>query len=171
MVCRRNEFTVNLYTQTSSKCGELEMVIWQLEAIMECRIRCSDSFKLLSHIQLLNVLNRLGWLTMWFCASTHCNCEGTLHIVLFVFGATALQWAMASSFSRFLDHTQRRTTVGRIPLDEWSARRRDPYMTKHNTHNRYINDPGGIRTHNLSRRAAADLRLRPRGYWDWPLTL
>ena len=26
--------------------------------------------------------------------------------------------------------------------------------------------PGGIRTHNLSMRAAADLRLRPRGYWD-----
>jgi hypothetical protein len=25
---------------------------------------------------------------------------------------------------------------------------------------------GGIRTHNLSRRAAADLRLSPRGYWD-----
>ena len=33
--------------------------------------------------------------------------------------------AMASSFLRFLDHTQRRTTVGRTPLDQWSARRRD----------------------------------------------
>jgi hypothetical protein len=27
------------------------------------------------------------------------------------------QWARASSFTRFLDHTQRRTTVGRSPLD------------------------------------------------------
>ena len=26
--------------------------------------------------------------------------------------------------------------------------------------------PGGIRTHDLGRRAAAELRLRPRGYWD-----
>jgi len=26
--------------------------------------------------------------------------------------------------------------------------------------------PGGIRTHNLSRRAAVDLRRRPRGHWD-----
>ena len=26
--------------------------------------------------------------------------------------------------------------------------------------------PGGIRTHNPSKRAAADLRLRPRGHWD-----
>ena len=29
-----------------------------------------------------------------------------------------------------------------------------------------IHAPGGIRTHNLSRRAAADPRLRPRGHWD-----
>ena len=28
--------------------------------------------------------------------------------------------------------------------------------------------PGGIRTHNPIKRAAADLRLRPRGYWDRP---
>ena len=37
---------------------------------------------------------------------------------LFVFSATALQWARVSSFTRFLDHTQRRITVGRTPLDE-----------------------------------------------------
>ena len=30
-----------------------------------------------------------------------------------------------------------------------------------------IHAPGGIRTHNLSRRAAAELRLRPRGHWHW----
>jgi len=32
------------------------------------------------------------------------------------------QGARASSFLMFLDHTQWRNTVGRIPLDEWSAR-------------------------------------------------
>jgi hypothetical protein len=47
-------------------------------------------------------------------------------------GATA-QRAMASSFTRFPDHTQRRTTVGRTPLDERSARHRDLYLTTHNT--------------------------------------
>jgi hypothetical protein len=26
--------------------------------------------------------------------------------------------------------------------------------------------PGGIQTHDLSRRAVLDLRLRPRGHWD-----
>jgi len=29
-----------------------------------------------------------------------------------------------------------------------------------------VHAPGGIRTHNLSRRAALDLHLRPRGHWD-----
>ena len=49
---------------------------------------------------------------------------------------------MASSFLRFfLDHTQRRTTVGRTPLDEWSARRRNLYLTAHNTHNRQTSMP------------------------------
>jgi len=69
-----------------------------------------------------------------------------------------------SSFMRFLDHTQRRTTFGRTALDEWPARRRDLYLTT--THNTHIRAPGGIRTQNPSRRAAADLRLRPRGHWD-----
>jgi hypothetical protein len=39
---------------------------------------------------------------------------------------------MASSFTRFLDHTQRRTTIGMTPLEEWSAQRTDLYLTTHN---------------------------------------
>ena len=50
-----------------------------------------------------------------------------------IFLATAPQCARASSFLRFLDHTQRRIAVGRTPLDEWSARRTDLYLTTHNT--------------------------------------
>jgi len=48
---------------------------------------------------------------------------------------------MASSFFRFLDHTQRRTTFGRTSLDEWSPRRRDLYLTTHDTHNRQTSIP------------------------------
>ena len=45
------------------------------------------------------------------------------------------QRATASSFTRFLDHTQRCTTVGRTPLHERSARRRDLYLTtQHSQH-------------------------------------
>ena len=93
-----------------------------------------------------------------------------IDIMRFLFGVTAPQWAMASSFTRFLDHTQRCNTICRIPLNEWSACRRDLYL--HNTQHSQQTDihaSGGIRTHNLSRRAAADLRLRPRGHWDPPL--
>jgi hypothetical protein len=51
------------------------------------------------------------------------------------------QWARPSSFTRFLNHIQRRTTVGRTPLDEWSVRRRDLYLITHNTHNRKTSMP------------------------------
>jgi hypothetical protein len=39
---------------------------------------------------------------------------------------------MVSSILMFLDHTQL-ATVGRTPLDEWSARRTDLYRTTHTT--------------------------------------
>ena len=54
---------------------------------------------------------------------------------------TARSRALASSFSRFLDHKQRRATLGRTSLDEWSIRRRDFYLTTHNTHNRQTSMP------------------------------
>ena len=38
-------------------------------------------------------------------------------------------------------HKQRRTTVGWTPLVEWSARRRDLYLTIHNTHKRQTSMP------------------------------
>jgi len=58
-----------------------------------------------------------------------------MFVCLFVFGTTASQWARTSSFMRFVDHTWRCTTVGRTSLDEWSARRRDLYLTTHNIYN------------------------------------
>jgi hypothetical protein len=48
------------------------------------------------------------------------------------------QEARVYSFLRFPYHTQRCTTVGRTPLDEWLAHSRDLYLTTHNTHNRQI---------------------------------
>jgi hypothetical protein len=40
---------------------------------------------------------------------------------------------LVSSYMRLLDHTQRRTTVGRTPLDEWPVHRRYLYLTTHTT--------------------------------------
>ena len=48
---------------------------------------------------------------------------------------------MERLFLMFPDHTQRVSTVGRTPLDEWSARRRDLYLTTRDTHNRQISMP------------------------------
>ena len=48
---------------------------------------------------------------------------------------------MEHPFLMFLDHTQRRSTVGSTPLDEGSTRRRDLYLTTHDTHNRQISMP------------------------------
>ena len=75
-------------------------------------------------------------------------------------------------FLMFLDHTQRRTTVGRTPLDERSARRRDIYLTTHDTHNRQISIPpvGFEPTISAGERPAAARLLRswvriPPGAW------
>ena len=51
------------------------------------------------------------------------------------------QWARASSLARFLDHIQRRNTVGRTSLDEWKARRGDLCLATHNSHDRQISMP------------------------------
>jgi hypothetical protein len=72
----------------------------------------------------------------------------------------------------FLDHTQRRTTFGRTPLDERSARRRELYLTTHDTHNRQISmHPVGVKpTISTDKRPAAAHLLRswvriPPGAW------
>jgi hypothetical protein len=70
-----------------------------------------------------------------FSGGLHRNCI-YIYIYIFSLWRCAPMRVMVSSFLMFLDHTQRRTTVGRTPLDEWSARRTDLYQTTHNTHNR-----------------------------------
>jgi hypothetical protein len=74
---------------------------------------------------------------------------------------------LASTVLRFRDHTQGHTAVGRTPLDEWSARRRDLYVTNtQHSQQTNIHALGGIRTRNSSRRAVADPRHRWSGHWD-----
>jgi hypothetical protein len=80
------------------------------------------------------------------CNSTQCwvfylRAPISMEIIFFFLWRCDPMRVMASLFLRFLDHTQRRTTVGRTPLDEWSARRKDLYLTTHNTHNRQTSMP------------------------------
>ena len=62
-------------------------------------------------------------------------------VILFLLGSLTTDWVWLLIFTRFLDHTQRRTTVGRTPLNEWSVRRRDLYLTTHNNHSRQTSMP------------------------------
>jgi hypothetical protein len=64
----------------------------------------------------------------------------------------------------FADHTQRRNTVGKTPLDEWSARRRDLYQTTHATEgNQCLERDLNLQFQQVSGRRPAPL---PRGHWD-----
>jgi hypothetical protein len=60
-------------------------------------------------------------------------CVAVLLILLWCCGLTR---ATASSFLMFLDPVQRRTTVGKTPLNKWSAHRWYLYLTTQNTHKR-----------------------------------
>ena len=62
------------------------------------------------------------------------------YIYIYIYGSYIYIY-IEHPFFMFLGHTQRRSTVGRTPLDEWSARRRDLYLTKHDTHSRQISMP------------------------------
>ena len=64
------------------------------------------------------------------------TCWAIKKLYFFYCGAATQRGSWPPHSWGFLDHTQRRTTVGRTPLDEWSARHRDLYLTTHNTHNR-----------------------------------
>ena len=88
--------------------------------------QCNIFFVILSSFIISKWPNHLNVITTFFCFCYWCNSP---------------QWARASSFTRFLDHTQRRITIGRIPLEEWSARRRDLYLTTHDTYNRQTSMP------------------------------
>jgi hypothetical protein len=116
----------------------------------------------------INILELLRPVTAYVEFALHLSFLLRVLIQGFVcFWRASPQWARASSFIMYLDHTQRRTTVGRTSLDEWSARSRDLF-SDNTQHSKQTDNHarGWIRTHNLSRRAAADLCLRPRSHWD-----
>ena len=70
------------------------------------------------------------------------------------------------SRSHTTTHHSQQDSSGRVIS---SSQRPLPDNTKYSQQTD-IHAPGGIRTQSLSRRAAADLRLRPHGHWDQSLT-
>jgi hypothetical protein len=75
--------------------------------------------------------------------------------------------AMASSFTRFRNHTKRRATVGSTLLGRVISSSQRPLLDNaQHTQQTNIHAVGGIRNHDCSRRAAVDLCLRPHDHWD-----
>ena len=91
--------------------------------------------------------------------------DGVCKTIFFLFGATArIGPGLPHLRGYYITHNDAPQSVGLL----WTS---DQLVTEtsawqHTTPTTDIHAPAGIRTHNLSRRAAADLRLRPRGHWD-----
>jgi hypothetical protein len=63
--------------------------------------------------------------------------------------------------------SDRHTTLGRTPLDEWSAWRRDLYLTTHNPHKRQTSMPPEGFEHIIPASERPQIHaLRQRGRWD-----
>jgi hypothetical protein len=76
----------------------------------------------------------------WGGGSANNTCDQPRFVVL---PSSTYQFtAGVEGFIFSLDHTQTHTTVGRTPLEEGSARRRDIYLTTH-THKRQTSMPPG----------------------------
>jgi len=83
------------------------------------------------------------------------------HIYLFLMARQLLVGLSLLIVEVLRSHSFKHSILGRTPLDEWSARHRNPYLTTNNTYKRQdIHALGGIRTRIPSKRAATDPRLR-----------
>ena len=92
--------------------------------------------------------------------------EQTQETDIFFFGLTANTGVRTSSLSRLHDHTQTHHT--RQDSSGWvisPTQRPLPGNTQH-PQEPCNHSTGGIRTHNPSKQATADPRLRPRGHLD-----
>jgi len=104
---------------------------------------------------------------------THRCSLSWMQLLLHFFSAVALRpnaghglLILEVSRSHITTHHSRWDYSGRVIS---SSQRSLPDNTQH-LQQTNIHAPGGIRTHDLSRLAAADLRLRPRGHWDPAIT-
>jgi len=113
-----------------------------------------------------------GW---WLCVSPQTPANSlkitVVHsnisfVCLFVFGPT-VPTGLGPPHSRgfYITHDVAPHSVG-LSGRVISSSQRPLHDNRQHSQQTNIHAPGGIRTHNLSRRAAADLRRRPRGHWD-----
>jgi hypothetical protein len=132
-------------------CKDGIYILYQVGLLLQCGVMMTNIRTICAVIFFkLNLMKMRG---NCFVFSQYTKIYGSLKMLKFhalcIFslwrcGATRVR---ASSFLRFPDDTQRRATVGRTPLEKWSARRMDLYLTTHNTHNRQTSmSPAGYKS-------------------------
>ena len=131
----------------------LSLILFALPSVAHTLFMHEITWSILDEEKICLILH--GLLSRFFDSYNISNLNTSAFTHYFFLWRWGPTWAIASSFMTFLDHSQRRTTVGRTPPYEWSSRRRNLYLTTHSTHNRHP-CPCGTRTHNLSRRTALD---------------
>jgi hypothetical protein len=89
---------------------------------------------------------------------------GPVRVWFFFFWRNSSSVARASVFTKFVDHTHYAPpSVGFLWTSDQLVVETSTWQHSQQT---AIHAPAGIRTHNPSKRAAADLRLIPRGHWE-----
>jgi hypothetical protein len=105
-------------------------------------------------MSLVFLLEKINIAEQLFCTNTHILSKRVRYFHFL--WCNSPTWALADSFSMFLNHTH---SHGRIPLNEWSARRKGRYL--HNT--QQIQDTPS-QEFEPAIQAIAVSRLRPHGH-------
>ena len=119
------------------------------------------------HITYLYINTLFGIDKFWILSKgIHLICRITTESFLFFSFFLLALLPNAFSFMRFLHHPT--THHSRQDSSGWVISLMQRYLPDKTRHSKEtdIHDPGGIRAHNLNKRAAPDLRLRPRGHWN-----
>jgi hypothetical protein len=72
------------------------------------------------------------FLLKWFWSLERKRCSLCIALLIVVFHGSTAPSRPGPPHYRGFTITLRHTTLGRTPLDEWSVRRRDTYLTTHN---------------------------------------
>jgi hypothetical protein len=110
--------TLKMEAVCSSEMSEHTCTTWFIKPKEDRQLmsKCFENLKTyVNNLLEDEVRNIFSLFFLWFCGSVR---------------------VMASSFLRFLDHMQWCTTICRTPPDEWSACRKELYLTTHNTDKR-----------------------------------
>jgi hypothetical protein len=126
--------------------------------------------------------DRISWLR--FFVGVYCSFRQTLgwylrtslpsllmplyYITIIISVSTVLVRTLTASHWRFRNLIM---TLGRTPLDKWSAHHEGLYLhrtTQHRNTKANIHASSGIQTHDSSNQVD-DLRLRPHGHRNWPV--